>query len=72
MAGWRRSLEDLERVQNRRGPNLEKRVAQPLLGHIECYLGIEYAHVEREQAIHVLGQEGDVMNAFDESHRAIL
>jgi hypothetical protein len=49
-----------------------KRVAQPLLGHVERYIGVEYALVEREQAIHVLGEERDVMKPVDELHRSDL
>ena len=60
--------QDLERVQHRRGPHLEKRVAQPVLAHVERHFGIKDAHVEREQSIHVLGQERDVVDAVDELH----
>jgi hypothetical protein len=39
-------------------------MAQALLGHVQRYLGVEHAHVEREQAVHVLGEEGDVMHTI--------
>jgi hypothetical protein len=43
-------------------------VTQALFGHVERRLRVEYTHVKREQAIHVLGQESDVMRAVDELH----
>jgi len=62
------ALQHLEWVQNGRWAHLEKRVAQPLLAHVERYLCVEHPHVEGEQAIHVLGEEGDVVSAIDQLH----
>jgi hypothetical protein len=63
-----RSVQHPEWVQDSRGPHLEEGVAEPLLGHVERYFGVEYAHVEGEEAIHVLGEEGQMVNAVDELH----
>ena len=47
-------------------------MAQPFFGHVERHLGIEDPHVEREQAIHVVGEEGDVVSAVDEHGRRVV
>jgi hypothetical protein len=56
-------------MQYGRRPHLEERVGQPLFGHVERHLGFEHPLIERQQAIHVLGQEGEMVNALDELHR---
>jgi hypothetical protein len=66
--GRPRSLEHLERVQHGRRPDPEDGVTEPLLGHIQRHLGVEHAHVELEQPVHVLRQEGHVVNAVHELH----
>jgi hypothetical protein len=52
------------------GPHLEENVAKTLLSHVERQLGIEDALVEADEPIHVFGEEGDMMNAVYELHRA--
>jgi hypothetical protein len=37
-------------------------------GHVERLSRIEYPLVEGDQAVHVLGQEGHVVDAFDKLH----
>ena len=66
---WRiRPVQHLERVQDGGRPHLEEGVAKALLCHVERYLGVEHPHVERQEAIHVLGQEREVVNPVDELH----
>jgi cytochrome c peroxidase len=57
-------------MQDGRRAHLEERVTQPFLRHVERHLGVEHPHVEREQAIQVLGEKGEVVNAVDQAHRA--
>ena len=39
-----------------------------LLGHVERYFGVEDPHIEVQEAIHILGEEGDVVGPVDELH----
>ena len=55
-------------MEDRGGTDREECVTQPLLGHVERHLGTEHARVEREEAVQVLGEEGDVMDAVNEVH----
>ncbi len=62
------ALKDLKRVENRRGTHLQEDVPKTLLGHIERLLGVEHSFVERREAVEVVGQEVEMVDAFKKRH----
>ncbi len=67
-----RPVEDLERVKNGRGAHLQEDVPKTLLGQIERLLRLKHSFVEPREAVEVVAQEGEMLDAFNKPHRAHL
>jgi hypothetical protein len=67
-----RPIEHLERVENGRGAHLEEDVPKTLLGQIERLLRVEHSFVGSREAVEVVAQEGEMLDALDKPHRACL
>ena len=60
------SGEDLERMKDGRGPDLQKGMSHSFLGHVERLSRVEYSLVERRKSLDVLREECDVVDPVNE------
>jgi hypothetical protein len=55
-------------MENGRGTHFQEDVPKTLLGQIERLRRLEHSFIKRGEAIDVVAQEGQMLDAFDKSH----